>query len=287
MNIITTVKEMQTAADHCRAEGKRIGIAPTMGYLHDGHMSLLRIMRKKCDIMVMSIFVNPTQFGAGEDFDSYPRDFERDRKIAEKENVDIIFAPSSAEMYPSGSGTFLEVPEMGNVMCGKFRPGHFRGVTTIVAKLFHCAKPHIAIFGQKDAQQAAILRRMSEDLLFDIEIIIGPTLRETDGLAMSSRNIYLTPDDRKEAVSLSQALFVAERLVLEGETQSSAIIEKMTDQIKKHRRVALEYISIADPLTLTPIETIFHEVLIALAARVGKARLIDNILVSPIKSKKG
>ena len=286
MRVITAITEMQHISDQIRGKGKVIGVVPTMGFLHEGHISLLQIMRKRCDSLVMTLFVNPAQFGPNEDFDKYPQDFDRDREIAEREGVDILFAPSKEEMYKSGDRTFVEVSGLSEIMCGKSRPGHFRGVTTIVTKLFAIVKPHTAIFGQKDAQQAVILRRMAEDLCFAIDIIVGPTVREPDGLAMSSRNVYLSKDERKQALSLSRALFTGEKLINDGETSAAKIAGKMKEFLTSYQKLLLEYVEIVNPETLKNVSVINERVLIAVAGRIGKARLIDNIIVDPKLEKR-
>ncbi len=280
MEIIRSVSQMQNRSRELRKLGKTIGVVMTMGYLHEGHLSLLRIARPRCDTLVMTLFVNPAQFGPAEDLKAYPRDFERDRTMAEHENVDIIFAPDNNEMYPFGLNTIVDVPEMGSVMCGAFRPGHFRGVTTIVAKLFNAVMPQVAVFGQKDAQQAAIIKRMARDLFFDITIIIGPTVREPDGLAMSSRNVYLNKEERREALGLSKSLSLAEKLIREGSRSPENIKERMRALLSEYPGVDVEYIAFVHQDTLEPVTEIAGTILVAIAARVGPARLIDNIIIT-------
>ena len=280
MQVIEKISDMQSYVRKCKLDGKTIGFVPTMGYLHEGHLSLVRIARKRCDILVVSIFVNPTQFGPGEDFDKYPRDFERDKKLCEQENVDIIFAPSVEEMYPKDSVTYVDMAgEMTNVLCGKYRPGHFRGVMTVVSKLFNIVQPDIAVFGRKDGQQLAVIRRMVSDLNFPIEIIGGETVRESDGLAMSSRNKYLTEEQRKSAPALYKSLLLAKTMIENGETDSSKIVERMRDYISNSGDFKIQYIEIVDADTLTPVDKIRNKVMIALAAFLGETRLIDNIVV--------
>ena len=280
MQVIEKISDMQSYIRACKLDGKTIGFVPTMGYLHEGHLSLVRIARKRCDILVVSIFVNPTQFGPGEDFDKYPRDFGRDKKLCEQENVDIIFAPSVEEMYPKDSVTYVDMAgEMTKVLCGKYRPGHFRGVMTVVSKLFNIVQPDIAVFGRKDGQQLAVIRRMVSDLNFPIEIIGGETVRESDGLAMSSRNKYLTEEQRKSAPALYKSLLLAKTMIENGETDSSKIVERMRDYISNSGDFKIQYIEIVDADTLTPVDKIRNKVMIALAAFLGETRLIDNIVV--------
>jgi len=270
---------MQVLADRVRTEGKKIGLVPTMGYLHEGHLSLLRAARKASDLLVMSLFVNPTQFGPHEDYATYPRDFERDLDLASSEGTDIVFAPTAAEIYPAGYTTWVEVAGLSDKLCGKSRPGHFRGVTTVVTKLFNIVKPHVAFFGQKDAQQAIIIRRMVQDLNMDVNIEVLPTVREADGLALSSRNVYLNDRERQAALVLNRALKAAQELVQSGERSSAVILSKMSELIGQEPLVVVDYIAITDPLTLEDLEKIDSKALIALAAKVGKTRLIDNCMV--------
>ncbi len=281
MRIITKVKEMQRVADELRREGKVIGVVPTMGYLHEGHLSLIRIAKEKSDVVITTIFVNPLQFAPHEDYDKYPRDFERDVKLAQSAGCDIIFYPSVEEMYPENFLTYVEVEKITKVLEGEFRPTHFRGVTTVVAKLFNITKPHIAVFGQKDAQQALIIKQMVRDLNFDIEIIVAPIVREADGLAMSSRNVYLSESERKDATVLYQSLKLAEKLVKEGERNPQNIVSQMEGLIKSKPTAKIDYIAIVDPNTLEKVEKLEEgeEYLVAIAVRIGSTRLIDNTLV--------
>ncbi|MCS7230018.1 MAG: pantoate--beta-alanine ligase [Candidatus Kryptonium sp.] len=281
MRIITKVKEMQKVADELRREGKIIGVVPTMGYLHEGHLSLIRIAKERSDVVITTIFVNPLQFAPHEDYDRYPRDFERDVKLAQSAGCDIIFHPSVEEMYPGNFLSYVEVEKLSKVLEGEFRPTHFRGVTTVVAKLFNITKPHIAVFGQKDAQQALIIRQMVKDLNFDIDIIVAPIVREPDGLAMSSRNVYLSETERKEATVLYESLKLAENLVAQGERNSKVIISKMEELIKSKPSAKIDYIAIVKPDTLEKVENLNegNEYLIALAVRIGTTRLIDNTIV--------
>jgi pantoate--beta-alanine ligase len=279
MEIIVSVSEMQKQADRLRQEGKTIGLVPTMGYLHEGHLSLIREATKQSDIVVMSIFVNPTQFGPGEDFKDYPRDFDRDAKLAESAGCDIIFHPDVQEVYSANHKTYVEVEQITGVLCGVFRPTHFRGVTTIVAKLFNIIKPHIAVFGQKDAQQAIVIKRMVEDLNFDLKILVAPIMREPDGLAMSSRNIYLTPGQRNQAVVLYQSLMHAKKLIEQGERHADHVKEQIRSMIEQQPDAKIDYIEIVDTINLNPLQQLQGEVLIALAVKIGKPRLIDNVIV--------
>ncbi len=279
MKVVKTIREMQKLSDEYRCQGKKIGFVPTMGYLHEGHLSLLREAKKHCDVLVMSIFVNPTQFGPQEDFEEYPRDFERDKNLAEKEGVDVIFYPNAKEMYPENYLTYVEVEKITSILCGASRPGHFRGVTTVVAKLFNAVKPHFAVFGQKDAQQAVVIKQMTRDLNFDIEIIVAPIVREHDGLAMSSRNTYLSPEEREQALALNRSLKMAEQLILSGERDAETIKQKMQDMINEQPDAKIDYVEILHPETLEFQSKIKSDVLIALAVKIGKTRLIDNLVV--------
>jgi len=279
MKIITSIKEMQKESDQLRMEGKRIGLVPTMGFLHEGHLSLVREIKKQCDYVVMSIYVNPTQFSPDEDFSDYPRDFDRDVKLAEQEGCDAIFYPDSEAVYPKNYLTYVEVEKITKILCGASRPIHFRGVTTIVTKLFNIVKPHVAVFGQKDAQQAIVIKRMAADLNFDIEIIVAPIIREQDGLAMSSRNTYLTPNQRGQALILSQSLKAAERKIKAGEKNVAVIKNLIKNKIEEKPDAKIDYIEIVDPETLEFQTEIKTDVMISLAVKFGKVRLIDNIIV--------
>ena len=279
VRIVRSTKAMQRISRELRREGKGIGLVPTMGCLHEGHLSLVRIARKKSDVLVVSIFVNPTQFGPEEDFKSYPRDFKRDRLLLEEEGCDMIFAPRMQDMYPDGYLTYLTVEEITGKLEGAARPTHFRGVTTIVAKLFNIVQPDIAVFGQKDAQQAVVLKKMVDDLNYGIKMIIAPTVREKNGLALSSRNKYLSKDERRQATVLYQSLCEAKRLIRGGERSAGRIVSRMKSLIRKQPSADLDYIAITDTRTLEPLNRLKGEVLISLAVRFGKARLIDNITV--------
>jgi pantoate--beta-alanine ligase len=275
MRTITTVKEMQAASNELRKD-KKIGFVPTMGYLHEGHLALVKKAREFGDIVAVSIFINPTQFGPNEDLAKYPRDFDKDSILLEQEKTDIIFFPDSKEIYPKGYSTYVQVRDLQNHLCGKSRTGHFVGVATVVAKLFNIVKPHFAVFGQKDYQQLKVIERMVQDLNMDIEIIGFPTVREQDGLAMSSRNTYLSPDERSRALLISASLAEAERLFRNGTREATLIQREVERVLKSKEGVDIEYVSITDPDTLEDVKQIKDKVLVAIACHVGKTRLIDN-----------
>lgn len=278
MQIISSPAETQADCRARRAEGKRIGLVPTMGFLHEGHLSLVRRARADNDCVVVSIFVNPIQFGPNEDLANYPRDFDRDRQLLEAEGADLLFAPTVEGMYPHGSLTFVEVE--GNLtkgLCGASRPGHFRGVTTVVSKLFNIVLPHRAYFGQKDAQQLAVIQRMVADLNFDLEIVPMPIVREPDGLAMSSRNRYLNPDERRSATALYRSLQLAKGLIENGARDAARIIAAMRNLIGQEKPARIDYVEIVDANKFEPIEPVHGEILIALAVFMGGTRLIDNV----------
>jgi pantoate--beta-alanine ligase len=270
---------MRAASRQSRHSGKRLGFVPTMGALHQGHLSLVRAARQATDVVVASIFVNPTQFGPNEDLAKYPRSFERDCELLEKEGVEWLFAPSVEEMYPSGAVTWVLVEELSNKLDGRSRPGHFRGVTTVVSKLFHIVEPNVAFFGQKDAAQAAIIRRMVLDLNLPVEITVCPIVREPDGLAMSSRNAYLDPEQRKSALVLHRSLTRVQELIDQGEASASILVSRGRNEFAAEPSVRLDYFEIVNPDTLHPIEDISNGALIAVAAYIGSTRLIDNTLV--------
>ena len=272
---------MQARSDRSRREGKTIVFVPTMGYLHEGHLSLMREGLKHGDDLVVSIFVNPTQFGPEEDLDRYPRDLERDIELARQERVNAIFTPDEKEVYGSRYQTYVSLEKLPNHLCGISRPTHFQGVATVVAKLFNIVKPHVAVFGQKDFQQLIVIRQMVQDMNFDIQIVGAPIVREPDGLAMSSRNTYLTPEQRISALSLSQSLQNARRLVESGEKDAANIIEAASELINSHPEAAIDYIAVSDPETLDDVKTIEQPVLMALAVKVGTTRLIDNMILKP------
>ncbi|HDP69724.1 MAG TPA: pantoate--beta-alanine ligase [Actinobacteria bacterium] len=279
MKIITTIKEIREALKKERKKSKTIGFIPTMGCLHEGHLALMRRARKDCDVVVVSIFVNPTQFGPSEDFEAYPRDLKKDAEMAEEVGVDYIFAPAIKEMYPRECLTYVNIGKITEVLCGAHRPSHFRGVATVVSKLFNIVQPNFAYFGEKDYQQLMVIKRMAEDLNLDIRIVGILTVREEDGLAMSSRNKYLNPKERKAALVLSKSLKLAERMVKNGEKNLKTVKEAMTKLIEKEPLVDLEYLAICDSISLKDLLEIKGKVLVALAAKVGKTRLIDNIIL--------
>jgi pantoate--beta-alanine ligase len=281
MRVITSPLEMQHHALALLAAGRTIGLVPTMGYLHEGHASLARIARPRCDEVVLSIFVNPTQFGPGEDLDKYPRDFARDEAICREAGVDTIFFPSAPDMYPAGYSVFLEEHALSAGLCGVSRPNHFRGVLTVVAKLFNLCLPHLAVFGEKDAQQLRVIRQMTRDLNFPLEIVPGPIVREADGLAMSSRNKYLTPDERRDAVLLRQSLDLAEMLAAGGVTEAAEILRSVRDHIESSPHARIDYAVMVDDEMLTPVEALRAPALLALAVHFGKARLLDNTVLRP------
>jgi pantoate--beta-alanine ligase len=279
MEIIVQTKEMQQRAEQQRQQGMTIAFAPTMGFLHEGHLSLMREGRKRGDCLVTSIFVNPTQFGPTEDFAQYPRDMKRDLQLIQGVGVDICFTPTVAEIYPDGFQTYVEVEQVTQNLCGASRPGHFRGVTTVVAKLFNIVKPHLALFGQKDYQQLVAIKRMVKDLNMDVEVIGMPTIRESDGLAMSSRNSYLSPKKRKEAARLYRSLIKGKELFALGERNAAAILQEVRRIIEEDKTATIDYVKICDAHTLEDIEEIKGEAVIALAVKIDKTRLIDNIIL--------
>ncbi|OQY48360.1 MAG: pantoate--beta-alanine ligase [Desulfobacteraceae bacterium 4572_87] len=267
---------MQQTSDAIRMKGESLALVPTMGFLHEGHLTLMRAAKDHCDRLVVSLFVNPTQFGPNEDFEAYPRDTQGDLKKVEDAGADVVFMPSASEMYPGGAQTSVVVKYLPRHLCGRSRPGHFDGVTTVVAKLFHIVKPHVAVFGQKDYQQLAVISRMVMDLNMDIQILGVPTVREADGLAMSSRNSYLNPEERKSALSLKKSLDLSQRLFREGEKDPQRVKEFVKSYILEHPYTEIDYISLCDPVTLEDVSTLTNGTRMALAVRVGKTRLIDN-----------
>ena len=276
MKVITSIDKMKKAARRLKSQGKTIGFVPTMGFLHLGHLSLVRESCRRADKTVVSIFVNPIQFGPGEDFKDYPRDLKKDSELLEKEGVDYLFVPEPGEMYPEGYKTYVEVHELQNRLCGRSRPTHFQGVCTVVLKLFNIVNPDIAFFGQKDAQQAIIVKRMARDLNSDVAVEVLPTVREEDGLALSSRNIYLNQEQRKAALVLSRSLREAEAMVEKGEMNVAAILSRMKEIISKEPQARIDYIEIVDMEELKPLARIEKQALAALAVFLGRARLIDN-----------
>jgi len=281
LKIVSRIDEIRRELKKERLAGKTIGLVPTMGHFHEGHLSLMRRARQECDVVVVSLYINPLQFGPKEDFKDYPRDLGRDKKLAEKEGVDYLFLPENKEMYPGKQLTFVEVKEITSKLCGQNRPGHFTGVATVCAKLFNIVRPHKAYFGEKDFQQLKVVQTMVKDLNFDLEIIAVPTVREKDGLAISSRNIYLTPTQRKAALVLSRSLNQAQRMVSEGEREAQVLKERLLETIKKNDSVTLEYLSVCDPENFEEITRVDEKALLAIAIRIGKARLIDNTILKP------
>ena len=281
MNVFTKIDEMRAATRSARLCGRRLGLVPTMGALHEGHLSLVRAARAACDLVSASIFVNPTQFGPTEDLAKYPRSFDRDRELLEQEAVDFLFAPSADEMYPSQEIAWVTVEDLSSKLDGRSRPGHFRGVTTVVSKLFHIVEPDLAFFGQKDAAQLAIIRRMVRDLNFPVEIVACPIVREPDGLAMSSRNAYLSPAERKQALVLHRSLLRVKQLMDRGERRAGKLRNAGRDELSSEPGARLDYFDIVNPDTLDPVEEISQETLVAVAAYVGPTRLIDNLLLKP------
>ncbi len=279
MKVIKTIREMQEWSDAKRCSGAKIAVVPTMGYLHEGHLSLIDTARKNgADAVIVTIFVNPTQFGPNEDFDKYPRDFERDSKLCESKQVDVIFAPEAAEMYPSDSSTWVTEEKLSQGLCAKTRPTHFRGVTTVVSKLFLATLPHIAVFGQKDGQQARIIKRMVRDLNFPINIVISPIIRESDGLALSSRNRYLSEEEHRNALAISRGLVNLKSQIESGRTDLAALLAELKTSIEAASGT-VDYIEAVDAETLEPITKIGGSMMFPVAAYFGKTRLIDNILV--------
>ena len=278
MEIISSASEMMAFSRTAQCAGKSVGFVPTMGALHQGHLSLVRAARAQCDVVVVSIFVNPTQFGPNEDFAKYPRSFDQDKAMLEREGVDCIFCPSVEEMYPAGAVTWVTVEGLSDKLDGRSRPGHFRGVSTVVSKLFNIVQPNAAFFGQKDAAQVAIIRKMVRDLNFDVKIVVCPIVRESDGLAMSSRNAYLSPEERQQALVLSRSLQRVQWLVAQGEQRAARLIDAGKNVIAEEPAVRLDYFEIVNPDTLDSLESIDGGALAAVAAFVGSTRLIDNLL---------
>ena len=280
MNTVRKIEKLKSTLRDIRSLGKSVGFVPTMGYLHEGHLSLVKASLKKADCTVVSIFVNPTQFGPKEDFKEYPRDLEADSQFLEKLGVDVLFYPNTSEIYPSDYKTYVEVEDLQDKLEGRSRPGHFRGVCTVVLKLFHIVQPDVAFFGQKDAQQAIILKRMVSDLNLDVRIEVMPTVRDEDGLALSSRNVYLNTEQRQAALCLSRSLDEAAGMIRSGERRTAPIVDRMREIVGGEVLAKLDYIAIVDRATLAPLEEIKEDALIALAVFFGRIRLIDNIVVS-------
>lgn len=281
MQVITQIGQLKQIIYTAKHEGKTIGLVPTMGYLHEGHLTLMRRARQEQGLVIATLFVNPLQFGPQEDYADYPRDLERDCRLAESTGIDVLFAPSVDEMYPAGNGkilSFVDVEQIAATLCGASRPGHFRGVATVVTKLFNIAEADVAYFGQKDAQQVAVIRRMTEDLNMNVKIVAVPIVREPDGLAMSSRNKYLAPAQRQAALVLSRSLERAASLLAAGERDSALILAAVRELIDQQPLAEIDYVSLVDPLSLAAIERVEQQALLALAVKFGKTRLIDNML---------
>jgi pantoate--beta-alanine ligase len=281
MRIVSTIAEARGAVRALRTNGRSIGLVPTMGALHAGHVSLVRAAREQCDAVVVSIFVNPTQFGPNEDFAKYPRTWDADCALLESEGVDLILAPIATEMYPAGASTFVEVEGVSDRLDGASRPGHFHGVSTVVAKLFHIVSPDKAFFGQKDAAQVAVLRKMVRDLNFDLELVVCPTVREADGLALSSRNRYLSVDERRQALVLSRALQRVEERVAQGVLDAATLIDDALAVLASEPGIRLDYFKVVDPDTLEDVADVRNSALAAIAVFVGPTRLIDNAVIAP------
>jgi pantoate--beta-alanine ligase len=286
MEVIERMDAIQKKCENLRIKGKVLGFVPTMGFFHEGHLELMRVAKRHSDVVIISIFVNPIQFGPAEDFESYPRDISGDLEKAKQVGVDIAFLPSVEEMYPEGFQTKVSLGKVTKHLCGLARPTHFDGVTTVVAKLFNMTKAHFAIFGQKDYQQVTVISRMVQDLNMDIKIVGVPTVREPDGLAMSSRNTYLNPEERKSALCLKKSLDLARNMVAHGETSTARVKKALEKLILSHPFTVIDYINLCDPATLEDVETVKEEVLLALAVKVGKTRLIDNGLLSEASEKR-
>ena len=281
MKLVHSIAEMRALSRAARSSGKRLGLVPTMGALHEGHLSLVRAARGKSDLIAASIFVNPTQFGPNEDFAKYPRTLENDCALLEREGVELIFAPPVEEMYPEGAVTWVVVEGLSDRLCGKSRPGHFRGVTTVVAKLLHIVEPDFAFFGQKDAAQVAIIQRMVRDLNMPVAIEVCPIVRGADGLAISSRNAYLSAQERKSALILYRSLMRIQKLFENGERDSTKLISAAKQEFATEPNVRLDYVEVVDPETLAPEASFAQRTLVAVAAFVGQTRLIDNIVLQP------
>lgn len=280
MKIATTIAEVRAQVAAWKKEGLTVGLVPTMGYLHEGHASLVDEAVRQCDRVVASVFVNPTQFGPNEDLEDYPRDFDRDKALLEEHGCHLVFHPSVEEMYPEGAATYVEIhSDMPKQLCGKTRPIHFRGVCTVVSKLFNIVTPDKAFFGQKDAQQLAILRRMVRDLSYGIQLVGCPIVREADGLAKSSRNTYLNPQERQAALVLSQAVKLGQELVARGERDAAKLVAAMSAHIAAQPLARIDYVEAVDGVTMEPVETLQGTVLVAMAVYIGKTRLIDNFIV--------
>ena len=280
MLVLRSLEEPRRFARTCRARGERVGLVPTMGYLHEGHLSLIREAKRRAQRVVVTLFVNPTQFGAGEDLDRYPRDFERDRALCETEGADALFAPEARDMYPPCHATRVDVSgTLTSGLCGAKRPGHFAGVATVVTKLFNLCEPDVAVFGQKDAQQAAVIKRVTADLDLPVEIVVAPIVRERDGLAMSSRNVYLSPEERTQAPVLKRSLDAAAALYRGGERRSRVIVEAARSLVGSAPLAKIDYVDMVDAKSLAPVDMLESPALLAVAVYFGTTRLIDNTLL--------
>lgn len=279
MEIVSAISELREQISEWKKAGYSVGLCPTMGYLHEGHASLMRNSVMSCDKTVASVFVNPIQFGPGEDLSTYPRDFERDCKVLEKEGVDLVFHPEDSEMYNENFCTFVDITTLSDTLCGASRPVHFRGVCTVITKLLNTVKPDKIFFGQKDAQQLAIIRRMVRDLNFDVDVVGCPIVREADGLAKSSRNSYLSEDEHRAALVLSRTIRLGQDLVAEGERNSKALLDAMKENLRKEPMADVEYVEVVDGLEMQPVSTFKDGDLVAMAVRIGSTRLIDNFTV--------
>lgn len=280
IKVVSTVCETRAQVNEWKKQGLTVGLVPTMGYLHEGHQSLIKKAVEENDRVVVSVFVNPIQFAPNEDLETYPRDLEADKRLCDSTGADLIFHPTPDEMYPDGFSTHIQMDNLTKELCGKTRPTHFGGVCTVVGKLFNIVQPDKAYFGQKDAQQLAIIKRMVRDLNFDIEIVGCPIIREPDGLAKSSRNTYLNADERKAALILSKAIKLGEELVADGERNAQTVIKAMTDKINTEPLARIDYVNVVDALSIEPLDVIKGEVLVAIAVYIGKTRLIDNFIIN-------
>ncbi|HBM98368.1 MAG TPA: pantoate--beta-alanine ligase [Ruminococcus sp.] len=280
MKVVSTVCETRAQVKEWKNQGLTVGLVPTMGYLHEGHQSLIKKAVEENDRVVVSVFVNPIQFAPNEDLETYPRDLEADKRLCDSTGADLIFHPTPDEMYPDGFSTHIQMDNLTKELCGKTRPTHFGGVCTVVGKLFNIVQPDKAYFGQKDAQQLAIIKRMVRDLNFDIEIVGCPIIREPDGLAKSSRNTYLNADERKAALILSKAIKLGEELVADGERNAQTVIKAMTDKINTEPLARIDYVNVVDALSIEPLDVVKGEVLVAIAVYIGKTRLIDNFITA-------
>lgn len=279
MHPVANLEEMRTVSEDLRKRDRSISLVPTMGYLHRGHLSLIAMAKERTDVVVVSIFVNPAQFGPGEDYRDYPRDVERDYTMLAEAAVDFVFYPAVEDMYPHGYSTYVEVTGLQDTLCGSFRPGHFRGVATVCLKLFNIVRPHVVVFGQKDAQQVVIIRRMIRDLNLPLELMVAPTEREPDGLAVSSRNRYLSEEERRQAAVLYESLEHGRKLVESGEKSSDKLRTEILQRIKSKPLAKPEYVDVVDAESLQSVDHLHGEILIVLACWFGKARLIDNVLL--------